>query len=290
MADLQLGTNPGGGSRPLEAGEQGPVAPDQTPFGKAMAIYNDYSTNPNKYAGPQGQALVKNAISMINNERSAQSRLQVAQSRAGSGARPKITTIDKKIMDDAVTQNTLLQNTLTNLEEASKLGPDTWSGPWANERARLTSWWYGKDGAQNTTADEHLRYQQIMEGEAIKQMSETLKGATTDREMLKFIDIVADPSIPWTDNGKIAALKQVKRFAESVMDMNREKITGIRDGSYWTGEEPSGQPQGGYPTDPSAVIGRDANGQDITWGDIQTTAEENGMTVEEVLDRLKSGN
>lgn len=288
MADLQLGSNPLG-SRPLEPGEQGPVAPDQTPFGRSQMIYNDYLTNPQKYAGTQGQAIVKNAIDILNNERTNQRYESIAQQKANK--RPTITSKDKTIIDDAVTQNNQLKQSLLNLEEAEAIGPKTWSGPWASQRAWATSWWYGDEGQDQTTADEHLRYQQIMEGEAIAQMSQTLKGATTDREMQKFIDIVADPSVPWNSTKK-RALAQVKRFAQSVIDMNDEKIRGIRDGSYWTGEQPEDQPAsgGGYPSDPNEVVGRDSNGQDITWGDIQTTAEENGMTVEEVIQRLKDGN
>lgn len=290
MADLQLDKNLPGGPRKLAPGEEGPPAPDPTPFNRAMSIYNDYNTNPSKYAGPQGQAMVKNAIDLINAERNSQTRLQVAEARTEARRRPTITTKDKTIIDDAVTQNNQLKQTLLNLEEAEKIGPKTWSGIMPNERARVTSWWYGNEGQDSTTADEHLRYQQIMEGEAIAQMSSVLKGATTDREMQKFIDIVADPSVPWNSTKK-HALAQVKRFAQSVIDMNDEKVRGIQDGSYWTGEQSSDQPQtGDYPDDPNEVIGRDANGQDITWGDIQTTAEENGMTVEQVLERLKGGN
>lgn len=278
MADLDLQRNPIG-SRPLAIGEEGPVAPDQDPFRRAQMVYNDYHSNPQKYSGTQGQQMVKDAIEIIKNERTNATRMQIAQQR--NQPRPRnLTTVDKRIIDDAKNGNVILKNGLANIEEAEKLGPNVWYGPWANERARIASWWAGKDGADDSTADEHLRYQQIMEGEAIGQMSATLKGATTDREMQKFIDIVADPSIPWTDNGKKAALLQVKRFIQSQIELNDEKIKGVSDGSYYTGE-----PSGNAPE----VIGTDADGVDITWDDIMTTAEENNMTPEQVIERLRNG-
>jgi len=260
LADLQLGNGPG--SRPLAPGEQGPEAADQSPIGHAMLVYQDYTANPQKYAGPQGQAMVRQAVSIINNERNNQTRLQTAEIRS----QPKpfnITTKDKTLIDEAKRQNVDLKNTITNLEEAETLGPKTWSGPMANERARVTSWWYGNEGQDNTTADEQLRYQQIMEGEAIKQMSETLKGATTDREMQKFIDIVADPSVPWNSTKK-RALAQVKRFAQSLIDLNDEKISGIRDGSYYTGQPSQQTPDLGeddLSQLPDGVVIQDDSGQ-----------------------------
>lgn len=207
-----------------------------------MRIYNDYLSNPQKYSGPQGQAMVQNAIEVLKNERTNKRFENVAEMKRDTP--PSLTSVDKNIINDAMTQNNMLKNTLTNLEEAETLGPKTWSGPFANTAARATSWWYGNEGQDDTTADEHLRYQQIMEGEAIAQMSQTLKGATTDREMQKFIDIVADPSVPWNSTKK-HALAQVKRFAQSVMAMNEEKISGIRNRTFWTqdaGAQPQEQP------------------------------------------------
>ena len=232
LADIELAKSPKG-PRPLAPGEFGPEAPGSDYLSRSMTIYNDYLTNPQNYAGPKGRALVEDAINLIKNERTNARYEATASMRTQS--RPTLTSRDKAIMDDAVTQNNQLKQTLLNIEEAEALGPNTWSGIAPNSRARVTSWWYGNEGQDDTTSDEHLRYQQIMEGEAIAQMSATLKGATTDREMQKFIDILADPSVPWNSTKK-HALAQVKRFAQSVIAMNEEKISGIRDGSYWTGE------------------------------------------------------
>lgn len=219
-----------------------PGAEGTDPMSRSMEIYNDYLANPTKYAGPQGQAMVDDAITFIKNERNAASREKIAQARIEQKSAPKPLTVkDKTMIGEAEDQNAILKNTLADLDEASKIGDKTWSGPFANQRAKLTSWWYGNEGVDDTTADEHLRYQQIMEGEAIKQMSATLKGATTDREMQKFIDIVADPSVPWNATKKYA-LERVKRFATTLQDLNNERISGIRDGSYWTGETGQGEP------------------------------------------------
>jgi hypothetical protein len=284
MADLNL-RGAQYGPRELAPGEFGPEAPGSDYISKAKALMSDYYANPQNYAGAQGQAMVSNAQSILNNFQNNQRMRDIASQKAAT--KPTLTSRDKMMLDDAITQNNSLKQTLVNLEEAEQLGPKTWSGIMPNQRARIASWWAGNEGQDDTTADEHLRYQQIMEGEAIKQMSETLKGATTDREMLKFIDIIADPSVPWNSTKK-HALAQVKRFAQSVVAMNEEKIRGIRDGSYWTGEPSSAQP-GVSDMDPSTVLGEDAQGNVITWDDILTTARENGMTPEEVLERLQQG-
>ena len=53
-------------------------------------------------------------------------------------------------------------------------------------------------------------------------------------------------------------------------------------------EDGNSQPAStGYPDDPNEVIGTDADGNEIIWDDILTTARENGMTVEEVLRKLQ---
>jgi len=84
MADLKLEGQHLGTSRPLAAGEQGPVAPDQTYTGQANLIYADYLKNPQKYAGPQGQAMINNVIDILKNDANNRRAIQVAQTRGSN--------------------------------------------------------------------------------------------------------------------------------------------------------------------------------------------------------------
>ena len=86
-----------------------------------------------------------------------------------------------------------------------------------------------------------------MQGEAIKQMAETLKGATTDREMLKFIEIASNDSIAWGP-AKEAAVKRVLAFTKLLQENNNETIDMVRDGTMWTGEGERPEDVDGLPT------------------------------------------
>ena len=93
LADLNLQGNPG--PRPLYPNEQGPEAPGSDIMSQSMKTYNDYLQNPQKYSGPQGQSMVKNAIEVIQNERTSQRYTDAATARANRPG-PGQTALDKK--------------------------------------------------------------------------------------------------------------------------------------------------------------------------------------------------
>ena len=102
MADLQLQGHPlPMANRALNPGEQGPSGPND-PLQQSMTIYNDYTRNPGKYAGPQGQAMVKNALDYIQQERINQRYMAVADIRADAAGKkagavgPGQAAVDKK--------------------------------------------------------------------------------------------------------------------------------------------------------------------------------------------------
>jgi hypothetical protein len=94
MADLQLQSQPKG-PRALAPGEEGPEAPGSDIMSQSMLVYNDYVQNPQKYSGPQGQAMVTNAIDVIKNERVAQRYADAATVKANRPG-PGQVALDKK--------------------------------------------------------------------------------------------------------------------------------------------------------------------------------------------------
>lgn len=207
----------------------------------------DYNKNPNKY-GPQGRAMVEAAQARLQAQAGRQwelqkmqeeSRLKILEEQAkaeNKGA--NLTSVDKKAFLDAKAGNANLQSALANLSRAKELGPKTYSGIAPDTRAWLganTDGWLDWNDPEDAKA--HIEYQQIMTGEAIKNMADTLKGATTDREMQRFIDMTADPTLPW--DVKKHAVERVKSFIESQIASNEDTMAGIGDGSLYTGQRPS---------------------------------------------------
>lgn len=84
LADINLANAPKG-PRMLNPGEAGPQAPGATPLEKSMKIINDFYENPDKYKGPDGQAIVSRAFEMQKAERLAQSRESKAANKPSYG-------------------------------------------------------------------------------------------------------------------------------------------------------------------------------------------------------------
>lgn len=286
----------------MPAGKFGPPNIDSSPEGNARAILDDYTKNPQKYAGPQGQAMVARAIDMYNSGQNRQVTIDRmnAQNRKGRD----LTTVDKKAILEAKQKNKFFEYSYGNLKRAMELGPKSWGGPMTGTRARMSAWldaepgswadtagnWIGLDDKES--ANSQIEYSQIMQGEAIKQMAETLKGATTDREMQKFIDIVADDSIPW-GTAKENAVRRVMDFIESEVEGNNAIINDIGSGDYYTNGQgtidlsQSGAPGGGNrPSAEDLGLKFDPNilsDEDMEWVKRQ---EAKGVSMEQIVEEL----
>lgn len=254
------------------------------------ALLADYAANPRKYAGAGGQQMVASAQARQAKiaerqwelgKMDYQSQLKREEEAAKANQPPNLTSVDKKAFLDAKNTKAQMTYALSNLDKAMELGPNSLTGPATGLRARVGDW-FGDDQSA-----AHLQYQQIMEGEAIKQMAETLKGATTDREMQKFIDIVADPGASW--DVKKPAIERVKAFVEMQIAESEDTMQGIGNGTIYRGGQgaaPQGGQGGAQQPDPKQVMGKGPDGQEILWEDIVHTAEQNGMTVEQVIQKL----
>lgn len=87
-------------------------------------------------------------------------------------------------------------------------------------------------------------WDQIMGGEAIKSMSETLKGASTDFEMRKFISIAADTSKP--PEVRERAMDRFLALAQREIEIKKTRLDQLRARTY-------GQPGGGQSAAPAAT-------------------------------------
>lgn len=96
------------------------------------------------------------------------------------------------------------------------------------------------DGTRSKATSE---YDNIMSLEAIKSMSELLKGATTDRELAEFQRILSDPSQPRSiRRGVIGRMKTLLQQKANLADRRSKDL---RSGDYFRGGNSGG---GGTPT------------------------------------------
>ena len=90
-----------------------------------------------------------------------------------------------------------LDSTLDSLQTALDLNKKTFTGYTAGVRGWAGTALPGAGMLIDPEAAKATReFNQIMSMEAIKSMASTLKGATTDRELAQFVEILADPSTP----------------------------------------------------------------------------------------------
>lgn len=92
-----------------------------------------------------------------------------------------------------------LDSTIETLRRARELNYKTLTGPTAAVRTAIGNIpalgpAMGMDDGSGVKASRE--FNQIMKQESISAMSQTLKGATTDREMQHFVDLLADPTTP----------------------------------------------------------------------------------------------
>lgn len=152
--------------------------------------------------------------------------------RGGRNADAPFSATDKKAVfeaEDAVPQ---LQGTIEALNRALELNNKTFTGYTAGMRGAIGSKVPGggllvdRDAAMATE-----EWSKIMGPEALNMMANTLKGATTDFELRKYIEMLADPSTP--PNIRKGVIERMKRLAERKMEINQRRIQDLRGGNYF---------------------------------------------------------
>jgi GH24 family phage-related lysozyme (muramidase) len=176
----------------------------------------------------------------------------------GKVSRPEISAGDQGRITKAEDELVGQRNTLENLQEALSLTGQTkdYQGFGANLMATVA----GKfprniPGVDYSQADAASRLNQILNSEGIQNMSRTMKGATTDFEMRKWLSFAADLSLPVNVREKY--LKRAIGLYEDEIQTREKRIDQIRSGDYYKPQggqsgRPGGAnvPQGGGPPDP----------------------------------------
>lgn len=150
-----------------------------------------------------------------------------------------ISATDKRAIFEAEDTVPQLQGTIENLSRALDLNSKTFTGYGAGIKADIgTKMPMGGNLVDKTKARDTSEWQKIMGPEALTQMASTLKGATTDFELRKFIDMLGDPATdPQVRKGVI---ERMKRLAERKLQLQQGRVRDLRGGSYF---KPEGQGQ-----------------------------------------------
>lgn len=152
---------------------------------------------------------------------------------------------DRKAIFEAEDDNANLAGTIDALTRAQALNPQVFTGVTAGARGFLGSKVPGggmlvdEAGAKATS-----EWQGLMSQEAIKTMAQTLKGATTDFELRKFEQQLADPSTPPEIRGRV--ITRMLQLAQRKAQINQTRMDQLRGGSYY-------KPGGGQSVDPGAT-------------------------------------
>jgi hypothetical protein len=103
--------------------------------------------------------------------------------------------------------------------------------------------WVSRNLIDRPTAEATQKWKQIMSLEAIKAMATTLKGATTNFELDKFVEILADPSQP--ESARRDAIQYMIDMARGERETGRTLMDQIRGGTYYTDKGGTTPAQGG---------------------------------------------
>lgn len=160
-----------------------------------------------------------------------------------------ISATDKKAIFSAEDDVPKLEATIANVQAAKQLNPKVYSGIGASMRgaagAKLPDWMVPDFVASPEGGAATSEWDQLMGAEAIKMMSETLKGASTDFEMRKFLNIAADTSQP--PKVRENAMNRFTDLAQKELALRRRRAEGLREGTYFKPGGGEGAPQPAVP-------------------------------------------
>ncbi len=224
LADLQLYAQPASARRPATAG--GLNDSMLTPSGD-QAVLMDYQSNPGKYAGVAGQAMVKEAYD----------RLVKAQEGAGprklsSTSEKQLYEADEMAMSAETSRNALKSILMPNPAYGGKSLNDTaYSGYFAGYGpglARLDPTGYLLDD-NRAKATTELDNRVI--GQALSSLKATFGSAPTEGERKILVDLQA--SVDKSPAEREAIIKNAMSVLSLREQFNRQKAAAIRDGTYF---------------------------------------------------------
>lgn len=184
-----------------------------TPAYYSFIANGQYSPDTAKF-----QVIPDGASVMSENPRTGQAQI------IHQGA-PKVDSTTRKHIFDAQDELPTLRATVDQLNEAKQLLPNIYTGIGSDVRTTLNQ--ALPSAIPNIISDPSRakatqRYNQIMNAEGIGAMSQTLKGATTDFEMRKFMSIMNDSS--QSPETKVKALDYMIRKAQAHYQNKVERI------------------------------------------------------------------
>lgn len=119
----------------------------------------------------------------------------------------------------------VLDNTIDSLQTALALNDKTFTGYTAGLRGDVGTKAPGVAGflgIDPSAAKATSEFNKIMTLEAVKSMAETLKGATTDQELARFVEILADPG---ADPGiRKRTIERMISLAEKVRQLKTRRV------------------------------------------------------------------
>ncbi|WP_322882852.1 phage tail tip lysozyme [Sinorhizobium medicae] len=144
-----------------------------------------------------------------------------------------LTATDKKALWAAEDEVPLIDNTLSALDQAKDLNRRTFTGTGAGILGTIGTNVPGAGVLIDTDkAKATSEFNKLMSMEAIQSMAQTLKGATTDSELARFVDILADPS---TDPDiRERTIDRMISLANRVKDVKDNRIKQLRGGGIST--------------------------------------------------------
>lgn len=144
-----------------------------------------------------------------------------------------LSVTEKKEVFDAEDDLANIDATVTTLNKALELNPQTMTGFGAGALATYGSKapsWAVPDQMEGPARATN-EWQTIMSMEAVKNMSQTLKGVTTDFELSKFEAILADPSTP--RDVRERTIKRMVMLAKRKSQILKSRLEGVRGGTYF---------------------------------------------------------
>lgn len=166
-----------------------------------------------------------------------------------------ISATDKKAIFEAEDALPQLQGTKEALARAKAINDSTFTGYTAGIRGDIgTKLPGGSLFVDQKAALATSEWQKIMGPEALQAMASTLKGATTDFELRKFIEMLGDPS---TDPKiRKSIIERMERLTDRKIELQGSRVKDLRGGDYFKPGGGAAAPAAAKPSAGDDVLGQ----------------------------------